>query len=364
MRGMTWDHPRGYEPLLACSLEWERRTGVAVEWDRHSLQDFEAYPTADLARRYDLIVVDHPHVGQAAAQGCLAAFDGPTSPRDASVGPSAASYVWRGRAFARPIDAACQVSAWVATVGDDAPRTWADVEALARKRLVAWPLKPPHAFLSFCTLVAGKVARNPSEGLFDPDGGERALDAMRKVAALLDPRMHEMDPIDVLEQMGGGASGVVFAPVVFGYVSYAQPGFRTRRIKFGDLPARPDGGHGGSVLGGTGIAVSALGDRREQATLFANWLASAEAQLLAGLAGGQPASSAAWEDAELNTASGDFYAGTRRTIEASWVRPRHAGFIGFQYVASLTVGAALRGEVTSRDAVRTLNAAFSASLEA
>src|SRR5689334_9611816 len=75
VRGMTWDHSRGYDPLAAAAAEWKARTGEAIAWDRRSLQDFESYPVEDLARTYDLIVIDHPHVGQVAESGCLLALD-------------------------------------------------------------------------------------------------------------------------------------------------------------------------------------------------------------------------------------------------------------------------------------------------
>src|ERR1700691_4155025 len=75
LRGMTWDHPRGYDPLVACSAVWEGRTGVSIEWDRRSLQDFESFPVAELAARYDLIVIDHPHVGQITREQCLVPLD-------------------------------------------------------------------------------------------------------------------------------------------------------------------------------------------------------------------------------------------------------------------------------------------------
>ena len=60
LKGMTWSHPRGYEPMVACSKLWEEQTGVGIDWDKRSLQDFESYPVEDLARQYDLIVIDHP----------------------------------------------------------------------------------------------------------------------------------------------------------------------------------------------------------------------------------------------------------------------------------------------------------------
>ena len=58
LKGMTWDHPRGYDPMIAVSAAWSRDHGVSVEWDKRSLQDFESYPVEKLAREYDLIVID------------------------------------------------------------------------------------------------------------------------------------------------------------------------------------------------------------------------------------------------------------------------------------------------------------------
>jgi multiple sugar transport system substrate-binding protein len=112
---MTWRHPRGYDPLLATAAEWRRRTGVEIVWEQRSLQDFETFPVAELARAYDLIVIDHPHVGQITEQGCLAPLD--VAGREAeraelarhSVGRSYPSYGYAGRQWAFPIDAAAQV---------------------------------------------------------------------------------------------------------------------------------------------------------------------------------------------------------------------------------------------------------------
>ena len=42
LRGMTWNHPRGIDPLVAHAREYEARHGVRIEWDARSLEDFEA----------------------------------------------------------------------------------------------------------------------------------------------------------------------------------------------------------------------------------------------------------------------------------------------------------------------------------
>lgn len=101
LRGMTWSHPRGYDPMVACARDWRARTGVSIEWDKRSLQDFESFPVEDLARRYDLIVIDHPHVGQITAEGCLTPLDLPgreaafAALADGIVGLSLPSYSWQ-----------------------------------------------------------------------------------------------------------------------------------------------------------------------------------------------------------------------------------------------------------------------------
>ena len=63
---MTWNHPRGLDPLVAHARMWEQSRGVSVDWDARSLEDFEAFPLDELAGKYDLMVIDHPHVGMAA----------------------------------------------------------------------------------------------------------------------------------------------------------------------------------------------------------------------------------------------------------------------------------------------------------
>src|SRR3546814_20774510 len=67
-RGLTWDHPRGYNALAAAAAT---SADCELDWDKQPLEGFEAHPIADLCARYDLVVLDHPHVGEAVAAGCL-----------------------------------------------------------------------------------------------------------------------------------------------------------------------------------------------------------------------------------------------------------------------------------------------------
>jgi len=70
-RGLTWDHPRGYNALAAAARLDEEPVGLAISWDRQPLEGFESHPIADLCARYDLVVLDHPHIGEAVSAACL-----------------------------------------------------------------------------------------------------------------------------------------------------------------------------------------------------------------------------------------------------------------------------------------------------
>ena len=52
LRGLTWDHPRGYRVLEA--LAATAGPGEAVRWQRQPLEDFESRPLRTLADRLDL----------------------------------------------------------------------------------------------------------------------------------------------------------------------------------------------------------------------------------------------------------------------------------------------------------------------
>ncbi|WP_043619389.1 extracellular solute-binding protein [Ensifer sp. ZNC0028] len=373
LKGMTWSHPRGYDPMVACSRLWQERTGITVEWDKRSLQDFETYPVEELARAYDLIVIDHPHVGQITKEKCLAPLDveGHQEERaaleDASVGRSYPSYTWQGRQWAFPIDAATQVQAWRPDLAERM-ESWSDMLALARKGKVALPMRPPHSLMSFYTLAGnlGSPCRSDGTGpLIETDAGVDAVERLRELTDLIDPGCFSMDPIAVLETMSDPASKVVCAPLIYGYVSYAIAGFRPSLVTFGDIPVAGTNGPVGSALGGTGIAVSAFSNAREAAIDFAYFVASGDVQRgIYAAGGGQPGHAAAWDDDAVNAATSDFYRATRKTLESAWVRPRHDGYMAFQQAASDRINDGLLRKVPARKVVDDLNRLFAASFVA
>ena len=253
LKGMTWSHPRGYDPMVACSRLWKEQTGVAVTWDRRSLQDFESFPVESLAREYDLIVIDHPHVGRITAENCLAPLDFPerhaewTALQQSSLGQSYPSYHWQGRQWAFPLDAAAQVQAWRGDRLDAPPGTWSHMLELARRGQVAIPLRPPHVLMSFFTL-AGNLGRPCSitgPALIDSATGIAVYERIAELAALVDPICLEQDPIAVFEAMAQPDSPIACAP--------RRSAARTR------IPARS--ACGCSPAGATSCRISASASR-------------------------------------------------------------------------------------------------------
>ncbi|EPX75857.1 extracellular solute-binding protein [Salipiger mucosus] len=345
LKGMTWDHPRGYDPLAALSRDWEAEHGVSITWDRRSLQDFESYPVLELAKSYDLIIIDHPHVGQITGEACLHPLPEAPEIAQGSLGRSFESYTWDGKQWAWPVDAAAQVQASRPDLVAPA-KDWLGVMRLAREGKVMIPLRPPHVLMSFYTLCAnlGHPCRVGPEGPFvDRDGGRPALEMLQALAQQVDPACFGMDPIAVLEAMAD-TDDIACSPLIYGYISYSLPDTARRRVTFHDIPeAAPGAGPRGSALGGTGLAVSAFSKHPDEAAAFARHAAGPEVQ--AGPwaeAGGQAGHRTAWTTPKTDAAAGHFYSGTLATLDAAWMRPRHDGYMPFQQEASERLNAALK----------------------
>lgn len=367
LKGMTWSHPRGHDPMVATSAAWQQKSGVEIAWDQRSLQDFESFPVEELARQYDLIVIDHPHVGQITAERCLLALDVPGREAEraelarGSVGQSYPSYTFEGHQWAFPIDAAAQVMAYRADILERPPVTWEEVLGLAKIGQVVLPMLPPHSLMTFFTLAANlgtPCANGPGE-LIDVEAGAEAYERLAELAALIEPSNFAMDPIAASEAMARPDALVSAMPYGYGYVSYARGGFRPRQLTFANIPTLGQYGSIGSALGGTGIAVSAFSRNPEAALDYAYWVAGAETQrTIYASSGGQPGHVAAWEDEAVNAETGGFYRETLATLEAAFVRPRHNGYMAFQDAASRRINAGLMTKAPAREVIASLNALY------
>lgn len=368
LKGMTWSDPRGFDPVVAAAGIYEAAT---VHWDKRSLQDFESYPVDELAARYDLIIIDHPHVGVITAQNCLEPFDDWASTdqlaqlTNESVGRSFESYRYQGRQWALPVDAATQVQAFRPDLQAQPLTSWQQVVKKAADGRLAWALRNPHILMHFYTLAANlgtpcAISKGP---LIEQGTGERVLAALLAVTEHLDTTFYEMDPIAVLDLMADEQNYEV-APFIYLYRGYASPGYRSHQVRFADIPCIGRSGPIGSALGGTGIAVSAHCSHKQEAMAFALWLASADCQrTVYAEHSGQPGNALAWADERVNALAGNAYFDTRCTHEAAWVRPRHAGYMAFQEEGSEILAKACRQLITPAQAVRQLNERFIASFE-
>jgi multiple sugar transport system substrate-binding protein len=196
--------------------------------------------------------------------------------------------------------------------------------------------------------LAGNLghACNTGKGeLIDAAAGTDVIEHLRELVALIEPSNFAMDPIAASEAMARENPVVSVMPYGYGYLSYALKGFRPGRLKFADIPDAGGLGSVGSALGGTGIAVSAFSQNRDAAIDYAYWVASGGIQsTIYAESGGQPGHGLAWEDEAVNAAVDGFYRDTRKTLETSWVRPRHNGYMAFQDAASKRLNAGLLGK--------------------
>ncbi len=345
-RGLTWDHPRGRDALAAAAARANAgRDRPLILWEAQPLEGFESAPIADLAARYDVLVIDHPHLGEAAAEDCLTPIEEVFGPEAAArwaaaaVGPAMASYRWGGRHYALPLDVACQVVARRPDRIAAPPQDWEEMAEIARGGGVALSLAGPHAVLTLMSLAGSRGAVPQGEAFLPDDAALPALDWMRRLHALRPPGSEAMNPIALLEAMARGEA-IALVPLVFGYAPYARAAAGRRALAFSDTP-RAGAGFGG-VLGGTGIALSRRA--RVSADLRAHlaWLLSDGAQRgFIPRHNGQPGLRAAWTDASVNADWAGFYQGTLATAGHALLRPRFDGYIAFQTAASAALRAGL-----------------------
>ena len=367
LKGITWDHPRGYDPLqVTASAYAALHPEVEIAWEKRSLQAFADFPIEELAREFDLIVFDHPHMGIIARQGCFVPLDEVGRSRelallaDQTVGSSHASYEFDRHQWGLAIDAAAQVAVYRPDLIPRPPTRWPEVLALAKAGKVLWPLKPVDALMSFFTLAAnlGSPCASGKERLIGREEGRAVLATLHQMAQYLPDECFGMNPIQVLEQLSRHDSHL-YCPLLFGYANYARAEFRPRRLKFIDIPAVGDGGPRGSVLGGAGIGVSSVSHAIDVALNYAFWIAGADCQK--GLyfdSGGQPGNAEVWADDQVNRASGNFFRDTRETLERSWLRPRYPGYMTFQIEASSVMHGFLTGKLQDAEALDRLEMAY------
>src|SRR5215207_4424941 len=326
LTGITWNHTRGFLPLVGTAQRFsELHPDITIEWQVRSLQEFADAPIEQLAKRFDLLIIDHPFAGYAASHPTLLALDEllPSAFLDDqaanSVGESHASYAMGGHQWALAIDAATPVSAYrpdlLERYAAQPPATWDDLLALARRGLVALPAIPIDSLMDFYMLCIG-LGEPPfanAEQVVGPDVGVAALDMLRELVSLCAPACFQRNPIATYEALVGG-DDLVYCPFAYGYSNYARAEYATRPLRFGGLVS-----FGGrplcSTLGGTGLAISASCQHVRLALEYAQFVASPACQRgMYAVSGGQPGHRQAWLDPALNHICGNFFLDTLATL--------------------------------------------------
>lgn len=369
-RGLTWDHPRGFKALDAAAKELQN--GLVLHWDKQPLAGFEEHSIADLSTKYDLIVLDHPHIGEAVQQDCLLPIDAVIGAKTLAeigyqtVGASFCSYSYAERQWALPIDAATQVMASRPDLmGGVVPDTWEDVLNLSNKYPVALSLQGPHAILTLFSIAVSLGADlGASQRLFPPALGVAAMEILGAVYKKAEATTHKLNPIGVLEFMAT-SDDLAFCPLIYGYVNYATTSNPARKaILFSNAPRMSGSKIRGSVLGGTGIGLSKQCELSRELLSHLLWLTSDETQTtFIPVHDGQPSARAAWSNPEVNGLWGNFYADTLETVEQARIRPRYAGYIDFQKLAAHIVRVALETDTSYAATVQALEQAFDQSLK-
>jgi multiple sugar transport system substrate-binding protein len=372
IKGITWNHARGYQPLAAIASEWFRQKGTEVKWDIRSLQQFGDQPIEVLANSYDLLIIDHPYVGSAEANQSLIALDEhlPVSfiqlQKEETVGPCFESYWYAGHCRALPIDAAAQVAAWKKDIAKsidwEPPLDVRDLEyaasALPAGKTIAVPLCPTDiwcVFLSLCALHSD--GQFFSGNCIDTESGTWALEQLASWKRFLYKDSLQMNPIQVLEHMATH-DDIVYAPFTFGYTNYSRKGWRKSIVHFCNAPLYKNSRHS-TLLGGAGIAISSSTIQLDACLAFVQFALSPEIQKgLYFAEQGQPAHRAAWVDRNNNEKCSGFFANTMDTMRNAYVRPRDNHFNVFQEKAADFIHESIANNIAATQTINKLNSMY------
>jgi multiple sugar transport system substrate-binding protein len=371
LRGIAWNHSRALPPLIATAQRFEElHPNVEIYWEKRSLHEFGYADLLPLAERYDLLIIDHPMMGAVHESHALldlqasldrSFLEGLASD---SAGRSYESYCYQGTLFALPIDAAAPAASYrpdlLERAGVEPPRIWNDVLDLAREKFVVMPGFYTDIFLNFmglCVSRGAAVATNPEE-IVESETALHCLDALRELAAYMPDEIYEWNPIAVYEHMAV-SDRFAYCPFAYSYSNYSRYGFAKHLILFANPVLLSDSRPLRTVLGGTGMAISARCDSPLAALEYLTYVAGAEWQsTLYGLSGGQPARRSAWQDEILNRIANGFFERTLDSLERAYVRPRYPGYIEFQEQAGLPIVKYLRNGGSPRAVLEEVNGLY------
>lgn len=376
LNGITWGHSRGFTPLQAYAQRFtEKNPNVEVVWKKRTLQEFADFPIEKLTEHYDLLIIDHPWVGCAAATECVLPLneylpaDYLADQKKNSVGRSHESYNYDSHQWALAIDAATPVASYRADLfkanNASLPKTWEDLLELAGKGKVVVPAIPIDILMNFYMFCIGHGTAPflSDEEVIDEATGITALQTMRELYSLIPKACFAKNPIGIAELLSS-SDEYWYCPFAYGYSNYSRKGYAanllsyTGLVTFNGLPLR-------STLGGTGIAVSAFSKNKELALQFAQEIVSPLCQETFYVEhGGQPGHRKAWTSKHANDLTNHYFSSTLQTLDESYIRPRYNGYLHFQDEAGTPVQHYLLHGDNERDVLVELNKIYHQSLHA
>ena len=342
LKGITWNHTRGILPMVATAQRFtELNPDVEISWEKRSLQDFADHNIEDLARRFDLMVIDHPWTGFGAKTNTILPLsdylsaDYIQNQKENTVGKSYESYVFGEKLWALPIDAATPVAAARLDIleekGLSLPQNFDDLLALAKKGLVAFagiPIDSLMSFYMFCCSL-GEAPFQSEEQVISNEIGKKALQLFRELAQNIAPENFDRNPIKVYEAMVN-TNDIAYCPFAYGYSNYSRIGYSQNLLHFYDLVSL-NGQNMTSALGGTGLAVSAFSQHIPEAIKYAEFTGSSQVQQnIFADNGGQPGHLQAWKNERINGVTHDYFKNTLPALERAFLRPRYSGHMYFQ----------------------------------
>jgi multiple sugar transport system substrate-binding protein len=375
LRGITWNHSRALPPLVASAQRFEElNPGIRIQWEKRSLHEFGHADIATLARNFDLLVVDHPMVGDAEATGVLTDLlplltsDNVKDLQEDSLGGCYSSYEYHEKLYALPIDAAAPAASFrpdlFARHGLREPADWQDVMALTRLGWVRMPGFSADIFLNFLGLCVsrGSAVDADSESLVDTHIGTECLEQLCELASWMPDDIYGMNPIALYERMATEET-IAYCPFAYTYSNYSRAGFGNKALRFCNPVKFEENRPLRTVLGGTGIAISTRCKDTTIALEYSLFVASRNCQrTLYGLSGGQPARRSAWLDPLLNQITDEFFSRTIDSLETAYVRPRYSGYVRLQECAGEAIVSYCKLRGNPKQTLEEINTLYRASL--
>ncbi len=347
LTGITWGHSRGITPLLAASQRYaELHPGIQIQWEKRTLQQFADFPLEKLTEEYDLLIIDHPWVGCAAAANCVLPLNEYLSEEYLndqyynSVGNSHGSYNYNNKQWALAIDAATPAASCRKDLlqknNIPVPQNWQDVIALAKLGKVAVPAIPIDLLMNFYTfcIAHGNKPFQDENVIIDFETGVKAIETMKELYSLVDKKIFTYNPIAVAEIMSS-TDDYWYCPFAYCYSNYSRTGFAKNLLHYTDMVSFNEKKLR-TTIGGTGLAVSAFSNQKEIAVDFTQWVVSGQIQrTLYTEHGGQPGHRSAWTDENANRLTNNFFKNILPVMDNGYTRPRFNGYLHFQDAAGI-----------------------------